>query len=164
MSCNVSIRKFKPGDLDAVLDIAVAAWSPIFDYVRETLGERLMRAEFPDWQRQKKKTVKDACELDNRAFVFVVEEGKEIIGFITLYTDDDSLVGRIGNNAVHPGWQGKGVGGTMYQYAFSFLKEKGMKFVKVYTGGDPAHAPARRAYEKAGFSTRLPHVEYYREL
>jgi hypothetical protein len=30
----------------------------------------------------------------------------------------------------------------------------------VATGGDPGHAPARRTYEKAGF-TPLPLVRYY---
>ena len=44
------------------------------------------------------------------------------------------------------------------------LRECGMCYVQVGTGGDLAHAPARRAYQKAGFTIALPHVEYYREL
>jgi hypothetical protein len=39
-----------------------------------------------------------------------------------------------------------------------------MRFAKVHTGLDPSHAPARRAYEKAGFTTQLPTVDYYRKL
>lgn len=52
----------------------------------------------------------------------------------------------------------------MYAYAFARLRERGMRYVRVSTGGDPAHAPARRAYEKAGFVIGLPGVEYHREL
>ena len=76
----------------------------------------------------------------------------------------DAGIGEIGNNAVHPDLRGQGIGPRMYQYAFDRLRERGMRYVKVGTGGDPAHAPARRAYEKAGFTIQLPGVEYYREL
>ena len=31
-------------------------------------------------------------------------------------------------------------------------------------GGDPSHAPARRAYEKVGFSVHLPSIYMYRKL
>ncbi|WP_309895073.1 hypothetical protein [Archangium sp.] len=32
------------------------------------------------------------------------------------------------------------------------------------TGGDPSHAPARRAYEKVGFGPAIPSVSLYRLL
>ena len=38
-----------------------------------------------------------------------------------------------------------------------------MKLAVVGTGGDEGHAPARRSYEKAGY-TGLPLVRYYQEL
>jgi hypothetical protein len=40
----------------------------------------------------------------------------------------------------------------------------GMRYATVGTGGDPSHEPARRAYEKAGFSVHIPSVYMYREL
>lgn len=39
-----------------------------------------------------------------------------------------------------------------------------MALATVSTGGDPSHAPARRAYEKAGFGPGLPSVYLYRVL
>ena len=36
--------------------------------------------------------------------------------------------------------------------------------VRVTTGADDAHAPARRAYEKAGFEKSLSSVTYYKKL
>ena len=44
------------------------------------------------------------------------------------------------------------------------LRAQGIDFVKVFTGGDPAHLPARRAYEKAGFDIALPTVDYFQRL
>ena len=51
-----------------------------------------------------------------------------------------------------------------YERAFEEMKGMGVRVVKVKTGSDPAHAPARRSYEKAGFNVRLEHVVYLREL
>ena len=87
-----------------------------------------------------------------------------MVGFVTCYADASTGIGEIGNNAVHPDCQGQGIAQRLYAYAFERLRERGMRYVKVGTGGDPAHAPARRAYQKAGFDVSLPHVEYYREL
>jgi len=39
-----------------------------------------------------------------------------------------------------------------------------MVYAKVRTGLDYAHARARRAYERAGFSIRHENVEYYMRL
>ena len=38
-----------------------------------------------------------------------------------------------------------------------------MTLAQVETGGDVSHAPARRAYEKAGY-TGLPLVRYFKTL
>jgi len=36
--------------------------------------------------------------------------------------------------------------------------------VKVATGADISHLPARKAYEKIGFDIILPGVEYFRRI
>ncbi|PVC90671.1 GNAT family acetyltransferase [Streptomyces sp. CS090A] len=43
------------------------------------------------------------------------------------------------------------------------MKEAGVTLASIWTGGDPGHAPARRTYEKAGY-TALPLVRYYKAL
>ena len=52
----------------------------------------------------------------------------------------------------------------MYGFALQRMREAGMTAATVGTGGDPSHAPARRAYEKAGFGPALPTVYFYRSL
>jgi hypothetical protein len=39
-----------------------------------------------------------------------------------------------------------------------------MELATVGTGGDRSHAPARRAYEKAGFIVGLPSIYLYQRL
>ena len=51
----------------------------------------------------------------------------------------------------------------MYDHVLYKMKTAGVKYVQVGTGGDSAHAPARRAYEKSGF-VPLPLVRFYKKL
>jgi ribosomal protein S18 acetylase RimI-like enzyme len=163
------VRALEPADVEMLVEIAVAAWTPIYAWYRQAMGEELFAAAFPDWPAEKARQVRSACasprsEAARSAIVGVAELDGRIAGFVTCYADLHSGIGEIGNNAVRPDVRGRGIGPRMYEYAFARLRERGMRYVKVGTGGDPAHAPARRAYEKAGFDIQLPGVEYYREL
>jgi len=163
VSDDIVIRDLAPEDVEAIAAIAVAAWEPIFAGFREAMGEDLFAAACPNWRQEKARQVRAACEAGNAAGVSVAEAGGRVVGFATFYVKASGL-GEIGNNAVHPDCQGRGIGPRMYEHVFGRLRAKGARFVKVHTGGDPAHAPARRAYEKAGFALRLPTVDYYRPL
>ena len=63
-----------------------------------------------------------------------------------------------------PTLQRRGLAARLLSHALSHMRDQGMRAATVGTGGDPAHAPARRAYEAAGFSRAIPSVYYYREL
>jgi ribosomal protein S18 acetylase RimI-like enzyme len=158
------LRALRPTDVEALVAIAVAAWTPIYAWYRRTMGDELFGAAFPNWAEEKARQVRAACDPASSATVGVAELDGHPVGFVTCYADGRSRIGEIGNNAVHPDLQGRGIGPRMYEYAFARLRERGMRYVKVGTGGDPAHAPARKAYEKAGFGVQLPSVEYYRAL
>ena len=90
-------------------------------------------------------------------------EGR-VVGFITYTLSRETAFAEIGNNAVDPECQGLGIGTDMYRYVLDVFREEGLKFAKVNTGLDRAHAPARAAYEKAGFTQFIPMVCYYQEL
>lgn len=162
------VRDLEPADVEAAVEIAVAAWEPIFASFRQVLGEELFAVEHPDWRADKARQVRSACESacasGDEALACVAELGGRVVGFVTCYPFPRRRIGEIGNNAVRPDHQGKGIAGRMYEYAFRRMRELGLAFVRVRTGGDPSHAPARRAYEKAGFETCWPDVTYYRKL
>ena len=160
----IVIRDLRPADVEPIADIAVAAWEPIFAFFRQRMGEELFAARCPGWQEDKARQVRSACEPEDRASVCVAESDGQVVGFITFYTNDASRTGEIGNNAVRPDCQGQGIGTRMYQHVLDRLRAAGMTFAKVHTGLDPSHAPARRAYEKAGFSIQIPKVDYYQKL
>jgi len=164
MAHEVIIRDVRPEDVEAIVDIAVAAWEPINAYRRDLMGDELFAAAVPDWRGRKARDVRSACAGGSTTRVCVAEEDGQVVGFVTFYVHEASGIGEIGNNAVHPSFRGRGIATAMYRHAFEKLQERGMRFVRAGTGGDPAHAPARRAYERAGFSLQIPYVHYYRKL
>jgi len=160
----VHIRDLEPQDVERIVEIAVAAWEPIYAYYRQTMGQELFEIVFPDWQTEKAGQVRRSCRSQSSAQVCVAEVDGLVVGFITFYVHEGDRVGTIGNNAVHPQWQGQGIGPTLYEHVFARLRALGFQAVRVSTGGDLSHAPARRAYEKAGFDVSLPEVTYYHKL
>ena len=76
----------------------------------------------------------------------------------------EKKIGEIGNNAVDPQCELKGIGQQMYRAVFEHFRRHGLLYAKVQTGLDEAHARARRAYDRAGFDIRHEDVTYYRKL
>jgi len=79
----------------------------------------------------------------------------------TLNSTDET--GEVQFLAVHPDHQNVGIGTALSDLALEKMKAAGMKLAVVGTGGDASHAPARRTYEKSGYSG-LPLVRYYKNL
>jgi hypothetical protein len=105
---NLHIRPYSEDDLDAIVELSLLAWEPVFTAWQEILGPKLYPiAIYPDWRKSQKEVVNT--------------------------------------------------------FALQRLKDGGMKLAVVGTGGDEGHAPARRSYEKAGY-TALPLVRYYKDL
>ena len=164
MTSRVTVREYRSADLESVLDIAVAAWKPIYVSRRRALGSELFELFHSDWQSAKKRAVREACDGVDSAMVCVAETPGRVVGFASCYARATRRTGVIGNNAVHPDFQGRGIATSMYEYVFERLRQLGMRCIAVETGGDDSHAPARRAYAKAGFEASVPSVRYYRRL
>ncbi len=157
------IRAYTPADLDSIVDIGDRAWRDIYRMFRQTYGNALFSAIVPDATISKGEQIRAHCQRHSE-WVFICEEASCIVGFITFRLDLTTKIGTIGNNAVDPDCGLKGIGQQMYQAVLQHCKEQGMRFAKVQTGLDDAHAPARRAYERAGFDIRHEDVTYFKKL
>ena len=158
-----TIRAATATDLEAACRIAVQAWAPIHESFRAMLGEELHGLLSPDWQQRKAEQIRRHF-ADHPEWMLVVEEDGQVIGFLTYRLDQDRCLGTIGNNAIAPGWQGRGLGSRMYERALDLFRGAGMLYAAVQTGLDEGHAPARRAYEKVCFDIERPDVTYYQKL
>jgi GNAT superfamily N-acetyltransferase len=72
-------------------------------------------------------------------------------------------MGEIYMIAVATEHQNQGLGTTLTNFATDWMRESGLPLAMIGTGGDVGHAPARRTYDKAGY-TPMPGVNYYKAL
>jgi predicted N-acetyltransferase YhbS len=157
------LRDAQPGDVEACAELAVAAWQRVHDSYTAILGSPMHERLFAGWQERKAREVRRVVhDQPERALVAVA--GDAIIGFVTFQMDAARNVGIIGNNAVQPQWQGRGIAGALYRAVLARMRANGMQLAQVATGLDEGHAPARAAYAKAGFRVGLPSITYYQDL
>jgi len=164
---NVQLRLLAAQDIAAVVELSLLAWEPVFHSFRQLLGPAIYSLLYPDWQKSQREDVTRVCRDSEKyvTWVATVGEGgdKVVAGFVAYELNPESKIGEVYMLAVHPGYQKQGIGAALNTLALNKLKEAGMKLAVVGTGGDPGHAPARRSYEKAGY-TPLPLVQYYQDL
>lgn len=157
------VRSYKPDDLATIMDIANRAWQPIYVMFREAYGEKLFREICPDATAAKGKQVETQCR-NHPDGVYVCEAEGKVVGFVTFWLDPKRNMGVIGNNAVDPDCNLKGIGQEMYQAVLEYFRNNQMAYAEVSTGLDDAHERARRAYERAGFNIHHDERKYYKKL
>lgn len=154
----VLIRGANASDAPRLEEVRRAAFAPVFASFRAILGEGIY---------QLTQTRADEAQADYLAAllapnsgweVYVAEQADIVVGFVSVQLNRETTIGEIGLNAVHPDSTGAGIGTTMYDFTVARMREAGMRVATVSTGGDISHAPARRAYEKAGFTVGIPSV------
>lgn len=160
---NLSIRPLASDEIVALEELSVLAWEPVFASFRHILGPHIYPLVYPNWQQQQREVVFEACSDSARFTVLVAEVDGAVVGFIAYEIDLATLTGEVYLLAVHPDHQNRGIGTALNVYVFDEMKARGMRLAVVGTGGDSGHAPARRTYEKAGY-TGLPLVRYYKHL
>ena len=161
---HVVMRPARADDLPHVDGVRQAAFAPIFASFRAILGDALYALAQAREDEAQGELCVSLLAPESGWEVYVAELAGTVVGFVALQLNHDTHVGEIGLNAVHPDHAGKGIGTTMYDFAIARMQEAGMGVATVTTGGDPSHAPARRAYEKAGFTAHIPSVWLCRKL
>ena len=156
------IRNYTPSDEEAVVALSLRAWAPVFASLEQALGRDLFARLHPDWRQDQESAVR-AVLADPGMRVWVAAAGPEPIGFVAATLHQDRLMGEIYMLAVDPPHQRQGTGAALTDTATGWLRESGMRVAMIDTGGDPGHAPARRVYERAGY-TALPVARYFMAL
>jgi ribosomal protein S18 acetylase RimI-like enzyme len=155
-----AIRPFTPTDAGRVVELSLAAWEPVFASFRDVMGVDLYERVHPDWHVAQAASVRDA--LDKHETWVSTTDGTTT-GFVNVVFDLAERSGEIYMIAVDPARQRLGIATLLTEYALDEMRARGLDLAIVATGGDPGHAPARRTYERAGF-TGVPQVWYSKLL
>ena len=157
------IRSFVDSDIDAIVQLSLLAWEPVFNSFPQILGPKIYSILYPDWQKSQKEGVETICTDKEKFNTLVAVCDKKVVGFLAYELKKENETGGVILLAVHPEYQNDGIGTELNTIALQKMKAAGMKMVVVETGGDESHAPARRSYKKAGY-TAMPIVRYFKDL
>ncbi len=157
------IRPYHEADTSDVVRLSLRAWAPVFASERDVMGDEIFERLYgDDWRRQQQQDVEKVL-ADEQTEVWVAEVNGEVVGFVAAFLKVDSGMGEVYMLAVDPGSQNHGLGTQLTDVATDWMREAGLSLALVSTGGDVGHAPARRTYEKAGY-TPVPSVNYFKAL
>lgn len=157
------IRPSSDADLAAIVELSLLAWEPVFQSFKQVLGSDIYSILYPDWRKTQREGVEGACRDKEKYNVLVAEIEGGVAGFLVYELQEKEATGEVVLLAVHPDYQNRGIGTELNLIALQKMRAAGMKMAVVGTGGDEGHAPARRSYQKAGY-TALPLVRYYKNL
>lgn len=159
----IQIREFREEDLATIVEFSLRAWQPVFASLRDVLGDEIFLRLHPDWRVSQAEAVRSSCTDDQRD-VFVATARGRPVGFVAVALNAfHERMGAIDIIGVDPDFQRRGVSSRLTAFAVEHMQRSGMDIAVVETGGDPGHAPARAAYEAAGF-TVLPVARYFQLL
>jgi ribosomal protein S18 acetylase RimI-like enzyme len=150
------IRVADARDNDAIIDLSLRAWRPVFESYKPIWGRPLFERFYPDWAARQASDVANALNTNP---TWVVAADDTVAGFVNVTFDDQTLTGEIYMIAIDPDHQHRGLGSLLTQHALSQMRARGMTLAIVSTGGDPGHGPARATYERNGFIP-FPQVLY----
>lgn len=158
----MKIEPYEEKKLDEIVQLSLRAWEPVFDSIEGAMDREVYRELHPDWRVTQRTAVELACE-NTDIHVWVASDESRIVGFVALKLHAENRIGEIYMIAVDPDFQRRGVATALTHHSIEWFKDAGMSVVMVETGGDPGHAPARRAYESAGFRL-LPIARYFKKV
>ena len=157
------IRHARDDDLETIKQIALEAWEAVHQSLREQAGDEIFLAIHGNWRAEKAGEVAGHYRAYPEC-TLVTEYDGLVVGFITYNLFHSKKLGVIGNNAIHPKYQNRGLGTKQYAKVLDIFRESGMLYAEVTTGSDKSYASARIAYEKVGFEPMIGTVRYFRKL
>jgi GNAT superfamily N-acetyltransferase len=158
-----TIRLYRASDREAVVALALRAWEPVFASMRQVLGDEidtLLHGEA--WRVHQQHEVEAALD-DEEMRRWVAESDDVALAFMAVRLHHQRSIGQVWMIAVDPDSQDRGLGTALTNVATDWMRAAGMRVAMIGTGGDPGHAPARRVYQKAGY-TPIPVANYFKAL
>ena len=162
---SIIIEHAKKTDVEACKEIFLSVWEGIHGAYTDLIGEELHDVFFGEWKGNVDHSFVEpfVAAMDGN-HAFVARDGDKVAGFAYYRITEEHKTANIGYNAVGLNYKKKGIGSMLYQSMIASMKAEGIQYVSVSTGLDDAHAPARKAYERAGFQKCLPSVRYFQKL
>ncbi len=157
---DVTVRYARREDVAAIGRITKLAFE---DVSQDKIEEAFFGTELggKPWHEYKCARVSQFC-LDHLDQVIVAETGGRVVGYATYYADRTKAIAEIADNAVHPEFQGRGIGTLLQRELNRIMLDAGFTRFKVSTCSNDI--AAQRVYEKLGFERCSEIYHYLRKL
>ncbi|MBW9213567.1 GNAT family N-acetyltransferase [Mumia sp. zg.B53] len=159
----LTIVPYAEAHREALLDLAIRAWEPVFPLMQSAVSPFVYDAFYPDGWRARQYADLDEVLAHESESVDVALDGSDPVGWVCTKMHPEDSMSELYVIAVDPSRQREGIARALMDRSFERGREAGMLMVMVETGDDPGHAPARAAYETAGFE-RWPVARYFKDL
>src|SRR5829696_3412677 len=111
------IRLFEDRDAEAVVDLSLRTWAPVYASLEQALGSEIFRRLNPDWREDKRRAVEDVC-ASKKGRVWVAAVNGSAVGFVAVEIfDPKRSIGEISILAVDPDHQSGGIGTALTEFA-----------------------------------------------
>lgn len=112
----VAIRAVTTDDHASLEAIRQAAFAPVFASFRTILGDDIYALAQAREDAAQGELLASLLAPESNWRVYAAEIAGTIVGFVSIQLNQDTQVGEIGLNAVHPDHTGKGIGTALYDF------------------------------------------------
>jgi ribosomal protein S18 acetylase RimI-like enzyme len=153
----ILIRPYRPSDRRAVVDLTVSAFQGVS--IDHGLDVQLGPVARRDWRWRKGRDIGlDIDMLGSELAVAEDEATGALVGYVTMYFDQESRIGWIHNLAVDAGLRGQGLGRRLIEHALDRFRAGGMTVAKIETLEQ--NEIGRHLYPSLGFKEVARQIHY----
>ena len=154
----IEIRQAVEADRDSLAELIVRAFADVTtNRSREEQFGIIGGRPWDEWEADIMRTI----AVDR---VIIAEAAGVAVGFATYELDEATRIGTVSDNAVLPEYRGRGIGAQLLTRVLGLMAAAGMEFAEVSTGSDDPYMPARRMYERQGFTPYFRSISYMKKL
>ena len=158
----ITFRWATPDDAARVRDLTLAAWRPVDDGVRATLGDEIYSLTQSGVAVSRADRFRAAT--DHPETVLLAEREGEPVGFACVEEDAARGIGKLRGVAVGPSRQGGGIGSALCMEAFRSFREHGLEYASAWPAPGDVTVRTRRMCWKVGMYHEVLATNYYMML
>jgi ribosomal protein S18 acetylase RimI-like enzyme len=151
------IRPYRDTDRSVVRALTVAAFEGVS--IDHNIDRRLGPIAGRDWRWRKSRDIDRDLDLFGADLAVAEEvETEEIVGYVTMDCDPETLIGWIHNLVVAAAGRGQGLGRRLIEHALAHFRSRGMRVAKIETLEQ--NAIGRQLYPSIGFIEVARQIHY----
>ena len=146
---SLNLRPVREEDVESLVRLSLLTWEPVFASFRQILGPEIYAIIWPDWKTGQQDAVEKICQEGEETFVWVAELEGEAVGFVAYELRPADQTGEVQLLAVHPDYQGHGIGAQLLYQAVIDTLSRGVNRITLNTQEHNQRSHA--LYQRFGF-------------